>query len=126
MKVYTRVNPDPYPTASVSSPEKLLHKIKERITEPVCYLDWNLSLPKYWVKIIDDLEFDLLFEQTLFRYISESYLNEIIFDDKKFQNLIPTNPPRTVVIPTQTIHPVQIPHRVMAARFSPHLVSPIT
>jgi hypothetical protein len=46
-------------------------------------------------------------------------LNEIIFDEKKFQSLIPTNPPQTVVIPTQTIHPVQIPPRVMAARFSP-------
>jgi hypothetical protein len=103
----------------VSDPEKLLHKRKERITDPVCYLDMNLSLPKDGVKIIDDLDFDLLFEQTLFRSRSKSYLNEIIFDEKKFQSLIPTNPPQAVVIPTQTIQPVQIPPRVMAARFSP-------
>jgi hypothetical protein len=46
-------------------------------------------------------------------------LNEIIFDEKKFQSLIPTNPPQVVVIPSQTIQPVQIPPRVMAARFTP-------
>jgi hypothetical protein len=33
--------------------------------------------------------------------------------------LIPTNPPQVIVIPTQTIQPVQIPPRVMAARFTP-------
>jgi hypothetical protein len=77
----------------VSDPEKLMCKGKERIADPLYYLDMNLSLPKDGVKIIDDLDFDLLFEQTLFRSRSESYLNEIIFDEKKFQSLIPTNPP---------------------------------
>jgi hypothetical protein len=103
----------------VSDPEKLLHKRKERITNPVCYLDKNLSLPKDRVKSIGDLDFDLLFYQTLFRSRSKCYLNEIIFDEKKFQSLISTNPPQTAVIPTQTIQPVQIPSRVMAARFAP-------
>ena len=65
--MYTRVNPDPEPATSVSDPEKLLHKRKERITNSVCYLDRNLSLTKDGVKIIDNLDFDLLFEQTLFR-----------------------------------------------------------
>jgi hypothetical protein len=65
-KVYTRANPDPEPATSVSDPGKLLHKRKERITNPVCYLDRNLYLPKDGVKRIDDLEFDLLFEQTMF------------------------------------------------------------
>jgi hypothetical protein len=51
----------------VFDPEKPMHKIKERITDPVFYLDKNLSLPKDGVKIIDNLEFDLLFEQNLFR-----------------------------------------------------------
>jgi hypothetical protein len=46
-------------------------------------------------------------------------LNEIIFDEKKFQSLIPTNPTQDVVISTHTIQPVQTPPRVMAARFTP-------
>jgi hypothetical protein len=33
--------------------------------------------------------------------------------------LIPKKPPQAIVIPTQTIHPVQIPPRAMAARFTP-------
>jgi hypothetical protein len=64
-KVYTRANPDPDPATSISNLENLLHKRKERITNPVCYMDRSLSLPKDGVKIIDDLDFDLLFEQTL-------------------------------------------------------------
>jgi hypothetical protein len=39
-------------------------------------------------------------------------LNEIIFDEKKFQSLIPT-------IPTQTIQIAQNPPRAMETRFSP-------
>jgi hypothetical protein len=103
----------------MSDPEKILHKRKERITDSVCYLDRNLSLPKDRVKIIDDLEFDLLFKQTLFRSKLESCLNEIIFNEKKFQSLIPTNPPQDAVISPQTIQLVQTLPRVMAARFAP-------
>jgi hypothetical protein len=103
----------------VYDPKKLLQKRKEKITDPIYYLDINLSLPKDEVKSIDDLDFDLLFEQTLFRSRSKSYFNEIIFDEKKFQTLISTNPTQTVVIPTQTIHPFQTPPRVMAAIFAP-------
>jgi hypothetical protein len=96
------VNPSADPAASVYDLGKLLHKIKERIKDSVCYLDKNLYLPKYGVKSIDDFVFDLLLEQTLFRSRSESYLNEIIFDEKNFQSLIPTNPPQVVVISTHT------------------------
>jgi hypothetical protein len=99
--------------------EKLLHKGKERVPNPLYYLDRNLCLPKDRVKSIEDLDFDLLFKQTLLRSRLESYLNEIIFSENKFQSLIPTNTPRTSIIPTQTIHPVQIPPRVMAAKFAP-------
>jgi hypothetical protein len=103
----------------VSDPKKTLRKEKEQIPDPFYYLDRNLSLPKDGVQSIDDLDFDILFEQTLFRSRSESYLNEIVFDEKKFQSVIPTNPPRTAIIPTQTIQQAQNPPRVMAARFSP-------
>jgi hypothetical protein len=60
-----------------------------------------------------------LFEKTLFRSKSETYLDEIVFDEKRFQYVIPTKPPRAAIIPTQTIHPVQNPPRVMATRFVP-------
>jgi hypothetical protein len=96
----------------VSNPEKLLHKRKERTIDSVSYLDINLSLPKDGVKSIDDLDFDLKFEQTLFRSRSESNLNKIIFDEKKFQSLIPT-------VPIQTVQIAQNPPRAMATRFSP-------
>jgi hypothetical protein len=46
-------------------------------------------------------------------------LDEIVFDEKRFQYVIPTKPPRTAIIPTQTIQPVQNPPRVMATRFTP-------
>jgi hypothetical protein len=46
-------------------------------------------------------------------------LNEIIFDEKKFQYLIPTNAPQVAVISTQTIQLVQTPPRVMATIFTP-------
>jgi hypothetical protein len=46
-------------------------------------------------------------------------LNEIIFDENKFQSLIPTNPPQATVISTQIMQPVQNPPRFMVARFNP-------
>jgi hypothetical protein len=51
----------------VSDPEKLLQKRKEKTVKHFDFLDKNLSLPKYVLKSIDDLGFDLKFEQTLFR-----------------------------------------------------------
>ena len=58
-KVYTRENPDLEPAASVSNLEKLMHKIKERIIDRVCYMEMNLYLPKDGVKNIYDLDFGL-------------------------------------------------------------------
>jgi hypothetical protein len=89
------------------------------LDHPFYYLDKNLSLPKDKVQSIDDLDFDILFEQTLFRSRSESYLNEIAFDEKKFQSVILNNPPQNDIILTQTIQPVQNPPRFMEARFTP-------
>jgi hypothetical protein len=86
-------------------------------------LDKNLSLPKDGVKSIDDLDFDVKFEQSLFRSRSESSLNGFLFDEKKFQSLISVVPIQTVVIPSQIFHPVQNPPRAMEKRYS-HLVLP--
>jgi hypothetical protein len=104
----------------VSDPEKLLHKRKERVVDSGIFLDINLSLPKDGVKSIDDLDFDIKFEQSLFRSRSESNLNEVLFDEKKFQSLISTVPNQIVVIPSQIVQPVQNPPRAMANKiFSP-------
>ena len=62
-----------------------------------------MSFPKGGVKIIDDLEFDIKFEQSLFRSKSKSDLTEIVFDKKKFQTFIPIVPIHLVVIPNQII-----------------------
>jgi hypothetical protein len=113
----------------VSDPEKLLHKRKEKTVKSFSFLDKNLSLPKDGLKSIDDLDFDLKFEQTLFRSRSESKLNEIIFDEKKFQSLIPIVPIQTIpiqIVPAQTVQIAQNPPRAMASQiFSSCLACPI-
>jgi hypothetical protein len=55
----------------------------------------------------------------LFRTRSKSSLDEIIFDEKRFQYLISTSPIRPIVIPTQNNQPLQVLPLAMAARFSP-------
>ena len=106
--IYTRANPDPNPTDPMYDPKKILHRTREKASVPFYYLDIILSLPKDGVKSIDDIEFDTFFEQTFFRSKSETILDEIVFDQKRFQALIPNNIPQ---IPN--------PPRSMAARFSP-------
>jgi hypothetical protein len=71
------------------------------------------------VTSIEDLDFDLKFEQTLFITKSESCLNEIIFDEKRFQYLILAASTKPLVIHTQNQHPLQVLTASMAARFSP-------
>jgi hypothetical protein len=103
----------------VSDPEKIVHKRKERPISPVFCLDRNLSFPKDGVQIIEDLDFDLKFEQTLFITRSESNLNEIIFDEKRFQDLISAASIKPLVIPAQNNQPLQVLTKTMEARFSP-------
>jgi hypothetical protein len=78
------------------------------VSDPLYYLDRRLSLPKDDAQSIDDLDFDALFEQTLFRSKSETSLDDIVFDQKRFQALIPKNIPQ-----------ITIPPRAMVARFAP-------
>jgi hypothetical protein len=103
----------------VFDPEKLLHKRKERVVDSGIFLDINLSFPKYGVKSIDDLGFDIKFEQNLFISKLESNLKEVMFDEKKFQFLISTVPIQTVVILSQIVQLVQNPPRSMETIFSP-------
>jgi hypothetical protein len=103
----------------VFDPENILHKRKERPISQVLCLDRYLSFPKDGVTSIEDLDFDLKFEQTLFRTKSESCLNEIIFDKKRFQDLILASSIKPLVIPTQNQHPLQVLTAAMESRFSP-------
>jgi hypothetical protein len=66
-KIYTRKNPDPEPTTPLFDPEKLLHKKRDKTPCSNIFFDRTLSLPKDGVKGLDDLEFDIKFEQILFR-----------------------------------------------------------
>jgi hypothetical protein len=50
----------------VDDPEKILHKRKEKASDSGIFLDINLSLPKDGGKSIDDFDFDIKFELTLF------------------------------------------------------------
>jgi hypothetical protein len=86
----------------VSDPENIVHKRKENPVTPVLHPDRYLSFPKDGVTSIEDLEFDVKFEQSLFRTKSESRLNETIFDEKRFQDLILAVSVRPVVTPLKT------------------------
>jgi hypothetical protein len=100
-------------------PEKLLHKRKERVIDWGIFLDIILSLLEDRVKRIDDLDFDIKFEQTLFRSKLESNLKEVLFHEKKFQSLISTVPIQIIVIPSNIVQPVQNPPRAMKQYFLP-------
>jgi hypothetical protein len=76
--------------------------------DPFYYLDRSSSLSKDGTQSTDDLEFDAFFEQTLFRSKSETNLDEIVFDQKRFQALVSNNIPQILNLP-----------RAMAAKFSP-------
>jgi hypothetical protein len=85
----------------VSDPENLVHKRKERPVTPVLCLDQCISFPKDRVTSIEDLEFEVKFEQALFRTKSKSCLSETIFDEKRFQDLVLAASARPIVIHTQ-------------------------
>jgi hypothetical protein len=71
---------------------------------------------------IEYLEFDMKFEQTLFKTKSESCLNEVIFDEKRFWDLILAAFAKPVVIHTENQQPLQPLTTTMAARFSPLVI----
>jgi hypothetical protein len=100
-RIHTRRNPDPEAIILVFDPEKIVHKRKEMPISLVLCLDRFLSFPKDGLKSIEDLDFDLKFEQTLFITKSESCLNEIIFDEKRFQDLVSATSIKPLVIPNQ-------------------------
>ena len=118
-RIHTRRNPDPEAAIPVFDLEKIVHKRKERPIIPSFHLYRYLSLPKYGVTRIENLEFDVKFEQTLFKTKYESCLNKFIFDKKRFQDLILHAYTKTIMIHTQNQQPLQVLTAAMASRFSP-------
>jgi hypothetical protein len=85
----------------------------------VLRLDRYLSLPKDGVTSIEYLEFDVNFEQTLFKTKSESCLNEVIFDKKRFQGFILVASVNPIVIHTHNQQPLQPLAATMESIFDP-------
>ena len=102
----------------MSDPEKTIHKRKEKKISPVLCLDRYLSFPKDGVTSIEDLDFDFKFEQTMFKTKSKSCLNNIIFHEKMFQDLILDSSTKPLVVHTQNQQPLQFLTTTTAARFS--------
>jgi hypothetical protein len=76
-------------------------------------------LPRDISNSIEDLAFDVKFEQSLFITKSESCLGETIFDKKRFQDLVLVAYVRPVVTPFQNQLPLQRLIASMAARITP-------
>jgi hypothetical protein len=55
---------------------------------------------------IEDLEFDVKFEQTLFKTKSESCLREFICDEKRFQDFILVASTRLIMIHNHNHQPL--------------------
>jgi hypothetical protein len=98
-KSHTRNNLDPEAAIAMSNLEKIVRKRKGNPVTSVLCPDQYLSLSKDEVTNIEDLEFDVIFEQSLFKTKSKSRLNETIFDEKRFQDLILATSVKPVVIP---------------------------
>jgi hypothetical protein len=79
-RTYTRAHPDPEPAIAVDNPKKLLKKknIAEGF-ENHNPLHRSFSLPEELVDI-QDLDFDLFFEQILFRTKSDNFLSDTVLD----------------------------------------------
>jgi len=60
-------------------PKKIMRRTREKVLDPFYYLNKIFSLPKDSIQSIDNLEFDALFEKTLFRSKSKTILDEIVF-----------------------------------------------
>jgi hypothetical protein len=106
--IYTRENPNPNHVEPVSSPEKLLCRTREKALDPFYYMYISISLPKDGAQSIDNLEFDTLFQKTLFKSKSKTSLDDIVLDQKRFQAMIPKN-----------ISQIPNPARAMVPRFTP-------
>jgi hypothetical protein len=106
-RAYTRSHPDPEPAIATDNPEQLLRK-KTIAEGSVSHnpLQRSPSLPEELVSL-QDLDFDILFEQSLFRTKSDSFVAETVLDPTVLQ-------PRTPEVLSPTAKP-QTTHSVPAS-----------
>jgi hypothetical protein len=88
-RIHTRSHPDPEPAIAVDDPEKLLRK-KNTVEGFGSHspLHRSTSLPENLVAI-QDLEFDISFEKSLFRTKSDSFISETVLDQTILQPRTP-------------------------------------
>ena len=67
-----------------------MRKKKSKIDLGVPLMNRSISLPKEGVISVDDLQFDIKFEHSLFRSKSNSNLSHTIFYLEKFKSFIPS------------------------------------
>lgn len=66
-RIYTRANSDPNPPEVFENPEKILKKSNSKVGNNTHQLYRSISLLAKGFALIDDVIFDVKFEQTLFR-----------------------------------------------------------
>ena len=90
-RIYTRRNPNPDPDLPkvVEDPERILRNKKSNIDSGIPLTNRSMSLHEEGFISVDDLEFDLKFEHSIFRSKLDSNLSQIVFDQGRFNTFIP-------------------------------------
>lgn len=89
--VYTRRNLDHNPPQILSSPEMLFRR-RRRFPKKLGVVHlWRPCLVPKKVDYNDNIQFDIKFEQTLFRSKYESNVSDTIFDETRFKTFIPSS-----------------------------------
>ena len=89
-RIYTRSNPDPDPLKVVEDPKRILRKKKSKIDSGIPLISRSVSLLKEGVISVDDLQFDIKFEHSLFRSKLDSYLSQIVFYQERSNTFMPS------------------------------------
>ena len=88
-KKYTKKNPDPNPTKPVDNPKKILGERKKKNSPSSPLLKRSISLSEETIQTIEYLHFDLQFENSLFRFKSDSYLSQVIVNIPSLLTFVP-------------------------------------
>ena len=73
----------------VEDPEIILRKKRNKIDLGIPLISRSISLLKEGVISVDDLQFDMKFEHSLFTSNLNSDLSQIVFDRERFNTYIP-------------------------------------
>ena len=130
-KIYMRGIPNTGPLQIVKNLESILRNEKGKDQEDIYQLERSFSLFQEEPLGLQVLDFDIKFEQSLFKSKYEIYLKEIVVDHKKSQTYLlkylwkylqktaKTEVKKQIIQNTQPHIHVQHPPRIMPARFSP-------